>query len=310
MTDLRTAAVDLAMGGLPIVPLHSVRDGRCTCGDPECEHPGKHPRTQHGLNDASADPDQAWWWWERWRDANIGIRTGKPSGLVVLDEDGEEGRESLAALEARYGALVETLTARSGRVTGGKHRYFAYAGNDIKNSVGQVGAGLDVRANGGMIVAPPSVHYTGNRYEWLNDIDPAPLPGWLRLLMLPLVKASPRPASSSTCNDLARRARIYIAAAKAVGRGVRNSRLFKLAGNVASLVDEHGGRLGEAVIVDLLQDFNRRCDPPLDEKELVTVVRSALTTGTPRELKPALSNTEFRIKRGLSLRGREVCNAD
>ena len=229
--------------------------------------------------------------------------------MVVLDVDGVAGRASLQVLEKRHGALPTTLTARSGRPDGGEHRYFSYAADDIRNSTGRVGIGLDVRGTGGYIIAPPSIHESGAPYAWARGFSIAPLPHWWRDLTLqPPTPSSRRSVSIAAGDSLAKRARIYIAHADAVGRGARNDRLFNLAGHVASLVDEFGGRLDESAIIDLLQDFNRRCDPPLDQVELANAVRSALKNGTPRDLKLHLSNVQYRINKGLALRGRDVCD--
>ena len=271
ITDLLTVAVDDALAGWPIFP---------------CVPRDKHPLTEHGLLDASADPDQVWWWWEKWPDANISVATGKTLGMVVLDIDGEEGRNSLGALEGEHGALPQTMTARSGRPDGGEHRYFAYAGDDVRNSSGRIGAKLDIRGTGGYIIVPPSVHETGNRYQWTNLIDPAPLPGWLRLLALPPATPAPRPASSSTSNDLVHRARVYVACAEGAGEGTRNDACFRLSGHLGALVGEHGKTLGEDQVFDLLIDFNRRCTPPLGEVELRKAVHSGMTNGTAPDPKP------------------------
>jgi len=277
--DLLTAAIDCALDGCRIFP---------------CVPRDKNPLTEHGLLDATNDPDQVWWWWERWPDANIGMATGY--GRIVLDVDGTIGRESLAALEAQYGALVETLMAKSGRPDGGVHFHFAYAGNDIRNSAGRIGKGLDVRGFGGYIILPPSVHETGNRYRWINDIDPAPLPEWLRMLMLP-PKSAPRPAiaAGGPCADLLRRGRVYLAMAEGAGEGTRNGACFRLAGHLGALVGEHRETLGEDQVFDLLIDFNRRCTPPLGEVELRKAVHSGMTNGKAREPKPSRPPAHIRL---------------
>ena len=102
--------------GWKVFPLHSLRNGACTCGNPECTSPGKHPRTTHRLKDATTDPEQVHAWWEQWPDANIGIAPGAESGLVVVDVDPRH-RGTLEAL----GDLPPTLTVRTGG--GGWHLY-------------------------------------------------------------------------------------------------------------------------------------------------------------------------------------------
>lgn len=152
---LLTAALWYATRKKPVFPLHSVDEaGRCSCGGkPGCK-PGKHPRIRNGHHGASTDPNRIRSWWSQWPDANIGIPTGESSGLLVLDID-DHGSASLEALEAKHGQLPETLTVGTGG--GGRHIYFRYrTGSDIRNSTGKVGSGLDVRGEGGYVVAPPS----------------------------------------------------------------------------------------------------------------------------------------------------------
>ena len=141
-----------------------------------CEPGGKRPLTYNGFWDASADPRRVAAWWRRWPGANLGVPTGERSGLLVLDVDpGAGGPESLAALERAHGPLPRTATARTGG--GGMHVFFEYpAGEEVRNSAGKLGPGLDVRGEGGYVVVPPS--RTLGAYEWL---DRTPVAGafWL-----------------------------------------------------------------------------------------------------------------------------------
>lgn len=104
---------------------------------------------------ATCDEAMLTGWFDNYPDANIGIACGQRSGIVVLDVDaGHGGYESLTKLIEKYGALPETPVSKTG--SGGEHIIFKYpAGVDIRNSAGKLGPGLDVRANGGYIVAPP-----------------------------------------------------------------------------------------------------------------------------------------------------------
>jgi Bifunctional DNA primase/polymerase, N-terminal len=149
-----------------------MRNRRCSCNKKDCESPAKHPRTAHGEKDASIDPTQIKQWWERWPDANIGIATG-PSGLVVLDIDGEDG---LALFKELAGDPTETLLAKTGRPNG-SHVY--YQGTGIPSS--QVkGEHLDVRGTTGYLVAPGSVHENGTVYEFCNpNCAPIAVPSWV-----------------------------------------------------------------------------------------------------------------------------------
>lgn len=119
------------------------------------------------------------------RQYNVGIATGKVSGCFVLDLDGAEGEATLAELVAQYGDLPTTVSAKTGR---GRHLYFRYPeGVEIRNKAshaadGNVLQGLDVRGDGGYVVAPPSLHPDGSSYEWTNSPDDMPMadaPDWL-----------------------------------------------------------------------------------------------------------------------------------
>src|SRR5262249_31309904 len=151
------AALDYAERGWMVFPLHTVGGQACSCGSGDCSNPGKHPRTRYGVKDATTDPEQIRIWWSSWPDANVGIATGAGSGLVVLDLDAKaEGEASLAALEAVHDLLPPTVTASTGG--GGRHLLFAHPGVELRNSAGKLGAGLDVRGDGGYVVASPSRH--------------------------------------------------------------------------------------------------------------------------------------------------------
>ena len=121
-------------------------------------------------------------WFCRSPDYNVGIVTGVLSGLVVLDVDPRHGGDkSLRNLEREHGSLPETLESITGG--GGRHFYFSHPGGEVRNRVG-IAPGIDLRGDGGCIVAPPSVHPSGKRYRWVRGRAPgqvklARLPDWL-----------------------------------------------------------------------------------------------------------------------------------
>jgi Bifunctional DNA primase/polymerase, N-terminal len=109
------AALAYAARGWPVFPCHGMRDEQCTCGKPNCAHPGKHPLTRHGCKDATTDPQQIEQWWTDHPDANVAIATGASSGLMVLDLDPRHGGQlTLDELEATYGGLPETVVSFTG----------------------------------------------------------------------------------------------------------------------------------------------------------------------------------------------------
>lgn len=154
--------------GWSVLPLHAIRNERCTCGKSDCPSPGKHPRTRNGVKDATTDHVAIDQWFEAWPDSNVGIATGKASGLVVVDVDPRNGGfESMEKIELPPTRMVETGG-------GGFHYLYAYA-----DSVAQhvIATGVDVKADGGYIVAAPSNHISGGTYSWIDEavkLAPAP----------------------------------------------------------------------------------------------------------------------------------------
>lgn len=146
-------------------------------------------------------------WWTNSPDHGIGIVCGPASGLWVLDvdiADGKHGDDTLQDLIDAYGPLPATHEVITG--SGGRHYYFAWDPTaDIRNSAsGTLGPGLDVRGEGGFVVAPPSLHANGQRYE-TEASAPTHLtaaPAWL----LALLTAAPdapthRPNAPSSRSD-------------------------------------------------------------------------------------------------------------
>ena len=201
---LLESALKYADSGWHVFPLHGIENGRCTCGV-QCGSPGKHPRTPRGFHDASTSVQTLTQWWSRWPNSNVGIATGSVSGIYVLDLDNKrsvdlgggtligEGEHSIREKSLALGLdLPETLTSLTG--SGGTHIVFTYpttmGSQETRNGSWTLGnrAGVlpsvDIRGDGGYIVAPPSLHQSGQRYRWMEQDQPmADLPGsWLVFL--------------------------------------------------------------------------------------------------------------------------------
>lgn len=237
-TLFRNAALRLAVNqGWPVFPL-AARDKVPTAGS-------------RGLHDATTDADRVMAWWSPTfeggvgEDANIGLRTG--DGLVVLDIDGADGEHTIAMVAARLGELPATLEARTGK---GRHLYFR-ADRRITNSVGKLGPKLDVRGDGGYVVAPPSIHPSGARYAWDNPATAvARLPeAWQAALAAPPEK----PAGSIDIPALPSH----------VAEGGRNDYLFRVAVKL-----QHSGLSGTALLAALDAENQARCDPPLSKRDV------------------------------------------
>lgn len=172
------AALRYAARGWAVFPCHEPAGGRCSCGRPDCASPAKHPRTARGLHDATSDPGVITSWWQRWPSANVAVRTGAVSGVVVVDVDPDHGGlVTLADLQRRHGGLPPSSAVRTG--SNGRHYWFVHPGRAVPNSAGRLGPGLDIRGDGGYVIAPPSLHAAGNRYIWASEVALADAPGWL-----------------------------------------------------------------------------------------------------------------------------------
>lgn len=186
MSDLKRAALYYADHGWPVVPLHFMKDGRCSCGRVRCDSPGKHPITKHGPKDASRNEIQLDHWWNRRPEANVGVQTGINAGIVVIDVDPRHGGdESIAELVLEHGELPATVEALTGG--GGRHLVFKHPGGTVRNR-SNMRPGIDVRGDGGYIVAPPSNHASGGQYRWReghgpHEMTPAEMPAWLLALV-------------------------------------------------------------------------------------------------------------------------------
>jgi hypothetical protein len=175
MTPLEQA-LDYATRGWPVFPVWPIKGGKCSCGEVDCQHPGKHPigkLAPKGRNSATTDPETIKRWWGQHPKANIGIPTGPESGLVVVDVDPRHGGlDSLKKLEA-LGKFPLTLKAKTGG--GGWHIFLAHPGNGqkIKSRPLPGYPGIDIKGDGGYIVTPPSNHISGGSYSWEIGPDSA-----------------------------------------------------------------------------------------------------------------------------------------
>ncbi len=140
---LRDAALSYAQRGWPVLSLHTVVADKCACGNATCDSPGKHPRTAHGVKDATTNEVTIQQWWTQWPEANIGLATGAVSGIVALDVDPRHGGyQSLGQLlQAHASPLPDTPLNLTG--SGGAHLLFAHPGQPISNKVGLM-PGLDI----------------------------------------------------------------------------------------------------------------------------------------------------------------------
>ena len=222
----------------------------------------KRPHTPHGCKDAKKDPGAIRAWWKKWPNDSVGIATGSISNLIVIDEDldDEKGLDGIMAMDAwekdNGVTLPDTARAITGR--GGAHLYFHYTGKDILNRAGIID-GVDVRGEGGYVVAPPSIHPNGVEYAWEEDPDDVGIAEVndvvLKFLATGTVKESGEKFTLPAIID----------------SGTRNSTLY----HFACSLQAQG--LSDTAIMAAVQEENKlRCVPPIDDDELELLVGSAL----------------------------------
>lgn len=171
MTARQELALGYAKAGYTVFPVHEVDiRGVCTCRKgAECGSPGKHPRIDGGFKGATSDEATVRRWWSQWPNANIGIATGRPSGVFAVDVDKRSGGyESLERWEAERGELPATLTSLTGG--GGRHLFYRYPQDgDLPGRINWI-QGVDIKSDGGYVVAPGSNHAAGAPYQW-RDVE-------------------------------------------------------------------------------------------------------------------------------------------
>lgn len=247
---LKEWALEYARMGLAVFPLRAKN---------------KTPATKNGCKDATTDQKQIAAWWSKWPDANIGIATGSVSGgLVVIDLDRDEekgcdGYEVLREWEKQHGQLPETCQSITGR--GGYH--LLYRDTAEHRNAQALYEGVDIRGEGGYIVAPPSIHPNGHAYEWEqgpDEFEIAPANDLVREFL-----KGPK-----------REQQQYFHQPAVIPEGRRVSALVALVGS------QRAKGLGDTAIRAAVHAENEeKCVPPLSDQELEKEVFPALKPDWP-----------------------------
>ncbi len=237
--DLKTAALAYIQKHIPVFPLKPL---------------DKTPIHNGGFHNATCDPGIVNSHWEQYPTANIGMPTGQKSGIIVIDVDTKttNGFDSLAAWEQEHGAIPATRKVST--PSGGIHLYFKYPGFEIKSRAG-IKPGIDVRADGGYVVIPPSQLANGKQYQYENSEPIADAPFWL----LELLKSKPKPKPV-----------LFELDTNIIPNGQRNDTLIRMAGSFRRY-----GASDEQVFEWLWDTNERRCNPPLPEQEVRAIAQSA-----------------------------------
>lgn len=249
----------------------------CTCGkdDTNDTSPGKHPRTMNGVKDATGNREQLENWCSRWVKTNWAVRTGKTTttNIVVVDVDPRHGGlESVEKLKAEGCEFPETMTHRS--PGGGPHYlYDLLDGKELQsktNAFGDEYPGIDIKANDGYVLIPPSVGPNGKPYEVINNRGKAELPTWV------MEKMNGKTPGSGTGTTHTR-----FTLPKTISAGTRSTTLFSMARSLAMQ-----GMSKDAVLAALKLENELKCEyPPMPVEKLERAVEDAFTNYETRTTK-------------------------
>jgi len=249
-------ALAYAAASRAVFPVHTILNGKCSCGKINCKSPGKHPITRNGLLDATRDLKTIQQWWAAYPDANIAY--SPMEGVAVVDVDnktGESGMNTLKSLEAWHGLLPATVTA----VTGGGGRHLYYRTEKPLPNGANLLPGIDVRTSKGYVLLSPSAHISGKKYEWLPGHDPfnmeiEVIPDWLFEALM----------QNRTTEQ-----RVPLELSTEITEGSRNTTLVREAGCL-----RQRGYSKRSMLPALLALNEQLCIPPLDEAEVEQIVQS------------------------------------
>jgi hypothetical protein len=256
MSKAVAAAVSYGQGGLSVIPIQP-RDKKPFI---QWEQFQNKRATEHEIKS----------WWAKWPDANIGIVTGAVSDLIVIDLDTPDAKNKLKELVADSTSVPRTRTGK------GWQLFFKHPGVTIPNRAGII-PGLDVRGDGGYVVAPPSIHPNGNQYRWevpINGELPAFPPTLFKLISSPIDGTEKR--SAKVIDGI-------------ILEGQRNAALTSLAGTM-----RRRGMSAASILAALQEENRTRCNPPLPDGEVEIIVNSIARY-------PALSSREHLTPKSLLL---------
>lgn len=219
----------------------------------------KEPRTKNGVHDATTDADAIRRWWTKWPDSNIGMATGGPSSVSVIDcdikADGTNGLDTLHNWECEHGELPETVRSITGK--GGAHLFFK-TDRPVRNRV-EILPGIDIRGDGGYVVVPPSEHPNGRQYEYEYDPDEYEI-AEADELVWELLNTGKKTTDKSPST-----------LPETIPEHQRNDTIFRLACSLQSK-----GLSDETIMMACLKENALRCSPQLDEDEVRKTVDGAL----------------------------------
>ncbi len=257
-----TELLAIAAQGIRVFPIHGINDeGHCTCTKgADCPSAGKHPRTRGWEEQASSDPDKIHNWWESFPQANWAAKTGIDSKLLVVDIDPKNGgdqtwRDLLKSHKLNDSGMIITTTG-----SGGTHYWFKRYGKDIRSR--PFAEGIDIKGEQGLIVIPPSRHYSGDNYTWQPGHDPVnaskkSMPKWLKELIETNMDASAQYGSMSEGWEA----------------GSRNDKLYHHA--YIMLTNGADPSIVRAAFEAIMASEQAFKDDPMDEEEITRIIENA-----------------------------------
>lgn len=252
---------------LHVIPVWRSNDATCACPrGVQCISPGKHPTIDAWQTSASTDLTILRDWFGDERN-NAGVVCGA-SGVCVIDIDPRNGgRETFAKLTAELGPLPATVSQDTGG--GGDHYVFRRPDGDLVSKFGREYPGVDILHDARQFLVEPSLHNSGQTYRWKPDRGPDEIaiatlpPAWVaRMRRAPTPRPRPQPLLST--DTRIERARKYLSKIPgAVSGAGGHTQTFNA---VAAMM--FGFDLSTDATLDLLLEYNQRCDPPWSEREL------------------------------------------
>lgn len=222
----------------------------------------KKPLINKWQQRATTNREQIDQWAREHAGCNWGIATGRESGVFVVDVDGEDGNATLQKWQREHGdRWAQTLTVSTGK---GFHLFYRFPEEaEIRNSAKLVAPGIDIRGEGGYVVAPGSVHPSGSVYNIKWDLPIAEAEQWILDLIL-----SRRPKGQAEASGSALVVVADSSQAEA-SKGIRNSTLTMLAGGMRRKAMAY-----ESIAAALLEENQKRCKPPLGQDEVLSIACS------------------------------------
>ena len=261
--EAKQKAAAFAKRGYPVLALHGIKDGACTCGNDQCHSPGKHPHplSPRGKDSATTDVAEVREWFREYPEINYGVRTDT---LPTIDIDPRNGGD-----KAWLALIRENYDVHSWRVaTGGNGVHILFGAGAKPIPSGKLAKGVDIKGAGGYIVGVGSRHASGKQYRWFphcapsDKVELAAMPAWVTKKLTARDEPAAGPRDQGYYDELVADA----------FEGERNERLAKLLGHLYSSAFPN-----RAVLYVLAYCWAQTfCHPPLNEDEVRNVARSIL----------------------------------